>query len=170
MDKIANNPMPYCNTLVDGTSKATRDRTKGRILIDLERKAKQIMIIIKDFGSAMVNTDKLMEKANSIITRIKDNNKPETIKVKAISKFLNGGMLLQLNSKEAARWLQEPDIEDKFLKKLAKDAYVKERSCKIVTAGLEATADSWFPDVEARLMVLSARRRASLCLASLVLR
>src|SRR5712671_1031009 len=40
---------------------------------------------------------------------------------------------------------------------------------KHVTAGLEATADSWFPEVEALLTLLLACSRASLCLASLVL-
>jgi hypothetical protein len=38
-----------------------------------------------------------------------------------------------------------------------------------VTAGSEVTADSWFPEVEARLTFLFARRRMSLCLAKVVL-
>ena len=38
-----------------------------------------------------------------------------------------------------------------------------------VTAGSEATADSWVPEVEARLTFLFARSRASLCFAKVVL-
>jgi hypothetical protein len=39
-DKIVSNATPYCNALLEGHSREARGVVDGRILIDLERKAK----------------------------------------------------------------------------------------------------------------------------------
>jgi hypothetical protein len=131
-NKIVSNATPYCDALLGGTGRENREAADGRVLIDLERKAKQILIVIKDFDTAMLSTDTLMEKANGILTEIRDRERPETVKIEAITRFLNGGMLLQFNSKEATKWLRDPLIEDTFLKKFAKDAYVKEHPFNVL--------------------------------------
>jgi hypothetical protein len=140
-DKIANNPTPYRDALTEGIGRTNRDLVEGRVLIDMERKAKQILIVIKDFDSAMITTDELKEKANGIIAKIKDRDRPETVLVETITRFANGSTLLQLNSKEAVKWLREPDIEDVFLKKIAKDAFVKERPHNVLLRGVPITYD-----------------------------
>jgi hypothetical protein len=131
-DKIVSNATPYRDALLGGTGRENREAADGRVLIDLERKAKQILIVIKDFDTAMLSTDTLMEKANGILAEIHDRERPETVKIEAITRFLNGGMFLQFNSKEAIKWLRDLLIKDTFLKKFAKDAYVKERSHNIL--------------------------------------
>jgi hypothetical protein len=135
-DKIASNATPYRDALKGGTGREARDAVDGRVLINMERKAKQIIIIIKDFDTVMMTTDELMEKANGIIAEIKDKDHTETVKVKAVTRFLNGGTLFQLNSKEAAKWLKEPEIGDTFLKKLAKEAYFRERLHNVLLHGV----------------------------------
>jgi hypothetical protein len=65
-EKIANNPTPYRDALIEGSGRAIREAVDGRVLINVERKAKQIMIVIKDFDSAMISTDALKDKANGI--------------------------------------------------------------------------------------------------------
>jgi hypothetical protein len=140
-DKIASNPTPYRDALLEGDGRTSREAVDGRVLIDIERKAKQILIVIKDFDTAMTSTDDLKEKANNIIAKIKDGKRPETVIVETITRFTNGSTLFQLNSKEAAAWLREPDIEDTFLKKIAKDAYVKERPHNVLLRGVPITYD-----------------------------
>lgn len=135
-DKLANNASPYRDTLVEGLGRASKDSVDSRVIIDTERKAKQILIVIKDFDTSMLDTDQLMDKANSIIAKINDCDRPELVKVETVTKFSNGGMLFQLNSKEAAKWLREPGNEDTFLKKLAKDCYVRERTHSVLLRGI----------------------------------
>lgn len=140
-DRIASNATPYRDALLGDPDRVTKEAVEGRVLIDLERKAKQIMIIIKDFDTATMSVDNLVDKANGIIATIQDRGRPDTVKVETITRFLNGGTLLQLNSKEVAKWLREPDIEDTFLRKLAKDAYVKERPHNILLRGVPIIFD-----------------------------
>src|SRR6202789_452058 len=140
-DKIANNTTPYRDALVEGTGRANRDIADGRVLIDAKRKAKQIMINIKDADSSMISTDILKEKANGILAKIKGNGSPKTVEDETITRFFNGGTLLHLNSKEAAKWIRDPIVEDDFLKKFAKDAYIKERPHNILLQGVPITLD-----------------------------
>jgi hypothetical protein len=126
---------------VKGASRTNRDVTDGRVLIDAERKAKQIMIIIKDTDSSMINTDILKEKANGILVKIKGNDHPKTVEVETIIRVFNGGTLLHLNSKEAAKWIKDPIVEEDFFKKFAKDAYIKECPHNILLQGVPITFD-----------------------------
>ena len=140
-DKITTNATPYRDALTGGVGNETRESVDVRVRIDVERKAKQIMVIIKDSETAMLHPDALMEKANGIIAKIKDSDRPEAVKIEFITKFPNGGALLHLNSKEAAKWLRDPTIEEAFLKKLDKNAYVKERPHNVLLRGVPIIFD-----------------------------
>jgi hypothetical protein len=135
-DKIVSNATPYRDALLGDPEKAAQGVAAERVLVDMERKAKQIMIIIKDFDTATMTIDKLVDKANGIIVKIQDKDRPDSVKIESITRFPNGSMLLHLNSKEAVKWLREPSIEDAFLKKLDKDAYVKERPYNVLLRGV----------------------------------
>ena len=89
----------------------------------------------------MMNTNKLLDKANKILNSIEDLERPEIVKIKTIMRFLNSSTLLQLNSKEAMKWLREPDIENTFLKKLTKDSYIMDRPHNILLQGVPITFD-----------------------------
>src|SRR5260370_33661185 len=91
----------------------------GRIQLDVERKAKQILIDFKDNNAVMTSTEALIDKANEIIASIDDNDWPDLMKVEAITRFLKGGILLHLNSREAECWLREPGIEEVCLRQYA---------------------------------------------------
>ena len=147
-DKIVSNATPYRDALLGGHGREVRGAVDGRILIDLERKAKQIMIVVKDSIFSVTTADELVEKANGIIGKIEDSDRPGTVKIESITKFPKGGALLQLNSKEVAKWLRQPEIEDIFLKKFAKDAYVKERPHSVLLRGVPIILD---PSNEAHL-------------------
>ena len=138
-DKIASNATPYRDALIDGNGRASKEAVDARVLIDTERKAKQILVMIRDNETSLTSTEALIEKANGIIAKINDRDRPENVKVESITRFLNGGALLHLNSKEAAKWLREPDNEDTFLKKFAKDSYIRERPHNVLLRGVPIT-------------------------------
>ncbi len=140
-DKLTSNPMPYCDALVERTGRMGRDVVDGRILYEIERKAKQILIDFKDNETAMTSTEALIDKANGIIVSIEDRDCPENTKVESITRFLKGGALLHLNSREATHWLQELGIEEVFLQKFAKNASVRERQHHILLHGVLITFD-----------------------------
>lgn len=139
--KFVNNPTPYRDTLVKGMDGVLRESAETRVRIDVERKAKQILIVIKDFDTAFLEPDALLNKVNKVIGEIEDSDRLEKVQVDFITKFPNGGALLHLNSKEAADWLKDPNVEDTFLKAFSKDAYVKECSYSILLRGVPIIFD-----------------------------
>jgi hypothetical protein len=141
-DKLANSAMPYRDALMGGIGRTGGEAAiDGRIQLDAERKAKQILIDFKDNNAAMTSTEALIDKANEIIASIDDNDRPDVAKVEAMTRFLKGGVLLHLNSREAARWLREPGVEEVFLQKFASNATVRERLHHVLFQGVPITFD-----------------------------
>jgi len=138
-NKLTSNTTPYWDALIEGQGRMEGENTNGKVIYDIKRKAKQILIDFKDSEMAMTSTDTLIKKANGIIVSINDNNWPEMAKVEMITRFPKGGTLLQLNSKEAACWLREPGVKEIFLQKFAKNAIVRERSHHILLYGVSIT-------------------------------
>ncbi len=147
-DRLANNATLYRDTVIGGAGRSGGKAVDGRIQIDVERKAKQILIDFKDNNTAMTSTEALIDKANEIIVSIDDTGRLETTKVEAITRFLKGGILLHLNSREAVHWLREPGVEEVFLPKFANNASVRERLHHILLWGIPITFD---PGNEAHL-------------------
>jgi len=73
-DKATSNVTPYHDSLIGGNGMAVWDTADKRVLIDMERKAKQIMIVIKDFDTATLSINELSIKANEIISKFTDSN------------------------------------------------------------------------------------------------
>ena len=100
-NNIANLPTSYRDALIGGNAKKSGEMVDSRVLIDVERKAKQILIMFKDEDALTMNTHDLMVKANDILDKFKASGHPKTVKIEAVTRFLNGDTLFQLNSKEA---------------------------------------------------------------------
>src|SRR5260370_8142742 len=113
----------------------------GRVQLDGERKGKEVIIEFKDNNAGMTSTEGLIDKANEIIASIDNNDRPDTMKVEAITRFLKGGILLHLNSREAVCWLREPGIEEVFLQKFANNMTVRERLHHVILQGVPITLD-----------------------------
>lgn len=110
-------------------------------MIDAERKAKQIMIIFSDHKVALLNPDELANKANDILDKITDSNRPKAVKVELTTKLLSGGLLLHFNSKEAAKWFRQPVTKLVFLPQFAKHAYIKEKAHNVLLRGVPIIFD-----------------------------
>ncbi|KAI0260702.1 hypothetical protein BGY98DRAFT_940750, partial [Russula aff. rugulosa BPL654] len=62
-NKITNNAAPYQDAFLEGTCRNMVDK---RVLIDIDHKAKQIMLIIKDYNTALLNSEKLASKVTPV--------------------------------------------------------------------------------------------------------
>lgn len=66
---------------------------------------------------------------------------PMGTKIQEINKLRNGGIVIQLSTKEAADWLQDPANEIDFTSKLDDMAYIKDRAYPIVVPRIPLTFD-----------------------------
>ena len=117
-----------------------RAQEDPRLTRDLDRKQRQILLeVSKEYSEAKSVTD-LKEKVNAAIANITPPP-PEGTKVQEINKLRNGGIVLQLTTKEAAAWLREPSNEAAFIGKLDTDAHIKERAFPILVPRVSLSFD-----------------------------
>lgn len=140
-DKIACNATPYRDALVGGTGRGIGDSIEDRISIEAERKAKQIMVMSRDNDFDSLHPDDIVKKANEILNRIEDTDRPKSVEIEMVNRFPHGGVLLYFNSKEAAKWVRQPEIETIFIDQLAKNVYVKNRPHNILLRGVPVILD-----------------------------
>jgi len=135
-DKIASNTNSYRDALLSKPTPSNRSTTDPRVLNDMDRKAKQILVDIYDKDGNNILTKSLtaiIERANEAISIIQDANKPEDIKVIAALKTRGQAILLTLNSSEAVKWIREPGTEVVFAEEFSTEAHIRERVyCLIV--------------------------------------
>ena len=137
----ANYTTPYRDALLGGNGGDATDTAEARVLIDMERKAKQLMIVLIDNDTAALHPDELASKANNILGKIEDSDRPENYKVDFINRLSSDGFLFYFANKEAVDWIRQPEIEEVFLKQLAKDAYVKVRPYNVLLRGVPIIFD-----------------------------
>ena len=143
-NKIASDASPYRNALLSNGRQTNSGSTDPRVLNDLDRQSKQILVDIFDGEgtNAMGNSlAELVGKANEAIGKIEDANKPKDIKVLAASKGRRQTILLTLDSKEAAQWIREPDIEIAFTSAFAEGSHIRERSYNVIVPRVPITFD-----------------------------
>jgi len=71
-------------------------------------------------------------KANKTISKIADADKPDKVKVESALQTQKGGLVLTLNSKEAASWLRIPEQEIAFTKGFSKGSHIRERTFNLI--------------------------------------
>ena len=86
---------------------------------------------------------KLLQQA---LTPLEDNSAP-SLKIKALTKLRNGGLVLELPSAEAVNWVKEPSRKESFLKKLDGKAQVKNRLFNVVVPFIPVLTDLTNPDI-----------------------
>ena len=83
----------------------------------------------------------LTDKANEVITSIVDSGKPKNAKVESLFKTCRRDLLLVLNSKEAATWINEPDIGMAFTKAFAEGSLIKARTYNLIVPRVPISFD-----------------------------
>lgn len=97
-----------------------------RLARGVDHKLRQILIeLSKEYteGKSIADIKEKIEKA----IRSFDPPPPEGAKVQEISKLQNGGVIIQLKSKEAAAWLQESMVKMDVINKLGANTTIKDR-------------------------------------------
>ena len=105
---------------------ATGTNEDFRLTRDLDRKQRQILLELSKSYSESRSRTNLKEKINAALANVTPPP-PEGTKVQEINKLHNGGIVMQLQTKEAADWLREPSNEAAFIKELGTEAHIKGR-------------------------------------------
>ena len=140
--KIADTTQSYREALMSRPSPSNKASVDPKVLCDMERKDKQILIDIFDEEGANTlgaSLTELIAKANGALDSIKDGDKPEAVKVESVHKTKKNAILLTLNSKEAANWLRKVEIEVAFVNSFSKGAHIREREFNLVTPRVPLT-------------------------------
>ena len=116
-DKIASTTQSYRDVLVNRQTPSLRATVDPKVLGDMDRRAKQILVELFDEDGERTYDKSLAElitKANEALAGMTDANKPTNAKVDSVLKTRKNAVLLTLNSSEAANWVREPGNEETF--------------------------------------------------------
>jgi len=141
-DKIASDTNSYRDVLLSKPTPSNRSTTDPRVISNMDRRAKQILVDIYDKDGNNILTKSLtaiIEKANEAISGIQDAKKPKDIKVIAALKTRGQAILLTLNSSEAVKWIREPGTEVIFAEEFSTEAHIRERAYSLIVPRVPVT-------------------------------
>lgn len=143
-DKIASNTNLYWDVLMARPAASNRTFADPKVLSDMDRKARQILV--KHLDQEGINTlakslTKLVSKANEVLASIKDTTKPKDAKVVTVTKTKNQMLLLTLDSKATAEWIRELLNEILFIDAFSKGVHIRERTYNLVVPRVLITFD-----------------------------
>lgn len=158
-DQIATTTKSYKDAVLANPNAPPGSMANLRILDDLERKAKQILVEVHGDTLSGKSLTEIRDKANKAISEIDadgddqdDQDDPlGKVEVDFVTKIRGEAILLQLNSKLSADWLRDPIIESKFIEKFANDSYFVDRKYSIIVPRTPITFE---PENEANLREL----------------
>ena len=119
------------------TAKVSED---PRLTRDLDRKSWQLLIELGKETVESKSASELKDKIEAALNDL-DPSPPEGATVQEINKLRNGGVVIQLASKEAVNWLREPFNKVAFTEKLDANAYIKDRTYLLVVPRVPISFD-----------------------------
>jgi hypothetical protein len=132
-DQIASTTRTYKDALTTQSNRPTGTTTDLKLADSLERKAKQILMIVHSDDLGGKSLAEIRDKANNAIAEIHDPlDRPDKVEVLTVTFMRNKAILLQMNSKQASNWLRDVANEVKFVEKFAKDTYFVDRNYNII--------------------------------------
>ena len=143
-NKIATDTSKYRDAVLTRPTQTLRASTDPKVLGDIERKGRQILVEHLDMEGTNVLGKSLTElttKANEAISTIEDSKKPKDIKVQTLFKTRREALVLTLNSKEAVAWIKQPEIEIEFTKAFAEGSHIAERSYSLIIPSIPISFD-----------------------------
>ena len=141
-DKIASTTQSYRDVLVARQSPSYKTSVDPKVLGDIDRKAKQILVDVfdkEDTNTAEKSLAEHIEKANEVINSMTDANKPVKARVETASITRKGAILLTLDSKETATWIREPKNEMMFADSFVKGAHIRNREYNLIAPSIPLT-------------------------------
>ena len=141
-DKIASTTQSYRDALVARQTPSHKTSVDPKVLGDIDRRAKQILI--DTFNKDDTNTPEKslvehIEKANEVINKMTDAKKLVKARVETASIARKGAILLTLDSKETATWIREPENEMMFADSFVKGAHIRAREYNLIAPSIPLT-------------------------------
>jgi hypothetical protein len=128
-NKIATNTVTYWDAVLCPPKQTNRVSADPRVLNNMDRKAKQILVEIFDVEGNNTLAKSILEivrKANEVITGMQDASKPKDIKVESAQKMCREALLLTLDSKELVAWIKDPGNETEFMKAFSEGLHIRD--------------------------------------------
>jgi len=141
-DKIADATQSYWNMLVTRQALTHKNSVDPKVLGDMERKAKQILVDIYDkegINTLEKSLTELITNANEALDKMVEAAKPSLVKIETVYKTKKNAILFMLNSKEAANWVREPGNEEMFANAFSKGLHIRDRLYNIVAPRVPLT-------------------------------
>jgi len=141
-DKIASETTTYWDTLLAAPRQTNRLNADLRVLSNMERKAKQILVDIYDTegnNTLAKSLTELVGKANEVIAAMKDADKPKDAKFVAAFKMRNKALPLTMSSKEAVEWIKDPVNETIFANTFSEGLHIRERVYNLIVPRVPIT-------------------------------
>ena len=115
--------------------------TDPRILRDVERKTRQILIDTCDPKINEASINEIKEKIRNAITTIADPPPPKDTTIMDVSKLRKGGFTVIFKDKEVIEWIQNTKVESDFVTEIAPDATITKRVFPILAPRIPLTFD-----------------------------
>jgi len=140
--KFASEASSYRDAILSKPTQTNKSKADPKVLNDMDRRAKQILIdIYDDEADSILNKSltSIVEKANEALETIEDADKPKDTKVLVALKAQKCAILLTLNSKEAAKWLRIVPNEVAFTRKFSAESHIRERLHNLIVPRVPIT-------------------------------
>jgi len=143
-DKIATETKTYRDTLLTKVTPTLRSEVDPKVLGGLDRKAKQILVDMHgEEGNALLSQSltAILDKANTVLDSLSEEGKPTDARFLSVLKTRGHTILLTLNSKEAATWINEHPAEHNFCEALSVGSHIKLRTYNLILPGIPLSLD-----------------------------
>ena len=112
-----------------------------RILRDIDRKARQILVDTMDPNITEASLTEIKEKVCTAISKIANPAPPKDTTVLEITKLRTGGITILFKDKEVVEWIQDPGVEFEFTTELSRDASIVKRSYSLLVPRIPLSFD-----------------------------
>jgi hypothetical protein len=154
--QLASTASSYRDALLRGNSMgpvgAQRQSPETEISMATDRKDRQVLIELEEAQLLAHSNEALLGKAEQAITEISDPPPPEDATIEQIAKIRKNGLIITFRAKEAANWLRQPEVGEKFTAQFMEGATVKPRQYPILVPRIPLTfnpgEDSHLREVE----------------------
>ena len=119
---------------------------EGKISQATDRKERQVLIEC-DAEQILANSyGVILEKATLAISKVTDPAPPEGLQISHILKTRKNGLLINFNTKEAARWLRQPGVAMAFTSHFFSGSTIKQRQYSLIAPRVPLSFESFDPE------------------------
>jgi len=141
-EKIATDTVTYRDALLARPAQTSRAGADPKVLSDMDRKAKQILVdVYGEEGDKLLSKSltEILSKANEAIAKIEDADKPKDTKAITVLKARGHAILITLNSKEATAWIRRVENDIAFTNAFAEGSHIRERTYTLIVPRIPIT-------------------------------